>query len=543
MDIRDDCGKRGFQEMLRVRQIKIKLELDTKEEVIKETCKKLGIKKEELTFFQIRKQSLDARKKEEIHYVYEVEIETPKEAIILKKKHSNDIVKTEKEQYKIEFFGEKKLKNRPIIVGSGPAGLFASYILAENNYHPIIIERGEKVEDRVNTVNEFWKTRKLNKNSNVQFGEGGAGTFSDGKLNTLVKDSHSRFQKVFETFIEAGAPEEIRYLQKPHIGTDLLRIVVKNMREKIISMGGEFRYNTCLTDIFLEDGKVKEIEVNHQEKIPCDCLVLAIGHSARDTFHMLYEKKLNMEAKPFALGIRIEHPQDMINKSQYKDHYNLLPPASYKLTYTTKENRGVYSFCMCPGGYVVNASSEEGRLAINGMSDYKRDSENANSAIVVTVTPSDFGNHPLDGINYQQNLEEKAYQEGQGKIPVQLWKDFKENKTSTSFLEVSPVFKGEVTFGNLNHIFPVEIINALKEAIPFFGTKIEGYDREDAILAGIESRTSSPVRIIRDDNFVSNYEGIYPCGEGAGYAGGITTAAIDGIKVAEKIIALYKGED
>lgn len=529
--------------MLRVRQIKIKLELDNKEEIIKETCKKLGIKKENITYFQIKKQSLDARKKEEIHYVYEVEIETSKEALILKKNHSNDIVKTEKEEYKIEFFGEKKLKNRPIIVGSGPAGLFASYILAENNYHPIIIERGEKVEDRVNTVNEFWKTGKLNKNSNVQFGEGGAGTFSDGKLNTLVKDKNCRFQKVFETFIDAGAPEEIRYLQKPHIGTDLLRVVVKNMREKIISMGGEFRYNTCLTNIFLEDGKLVGIEVNNEKQIPCDCLVLAIGHSARDTFHMLYEKKLNMEAKPFALGIRIEHPQDMINKSQYKDYYHLLPPASYKLTYTTKENRGVYSFCMCPGGYVVNASSEKGRLAINGMSDYKRDSKNANSAIVVTVTPEDFGYHPLDGMYYQRNLEEKAYQEGHGKIPVQLWKDFKENKTSTSFLEVSPVFKGEVTFGNLNHIFPVEIISALKEAIPFFGTKIEGYDREDAILAGIESRTSSPVRIIRNDNFVSNYEGIYPCGEGAGYAGGITTAAIDGIKVAEKIIALYKGED
>lgn len=525
--------------MLRIRQVKVPLENNNNQEIIKKTANKLKISPKDITYFKINKQSLDARRKQEIIYSYEIDISTPKEKEILKKIKSSDILITPKEEYNFKIIGTKNLKYRPIIVGSGPAGLFAAYLLAENNYHPIVIERGEKVEDRVKSVEEFWKTGKLKLNSNVQFGEGGAGTFSDGKLNTLVKDSFFRGKKVFETFIECGAPEEIMYLQKPHIGTDLLRNVIKNLREKIISLGGEFRYQTCLTDIIVNNSKLEEIEVNNKERIPCDCLILAIGHSARDTFQMLYNRKLEMEGKPFALGIRIQHPQEMINKSQYGEMSKLLPPASYKLTYTTKNNHSVYSFCMCPGGYVVNSSSEEGRLAINGMSNHARETENANSALVVTVGPKDFGEHPLDGIKYQRELEEKAYQIGQGKIPIQLWKDFKEGKISTKIETINPVFKGDIIFGDLNKILPEEISDSLKEAIPVFGQKIKGFDRDDAILAGIESRTSSPVRINRNDDCISNIEGIYPCGEGSGYAGGITTAAMDGIKVAEAIASIY----
>ena len=348
---------------------------------------------------------------------------------------------------------------------------------------------------------------------------------------------------MFEIFIDCGAPKEIMYVQKPHIGTNLLRTVVKNMREKIIKMGGEFLYETLLTDITIRQGKISEIEVNHEKRIPCCCLVLAIGHSARDTFQMLYERGIEMEAKPFAVGVRIMHPQKMINESQYGKNAKLLPPASYKLTYTTTEGRGVYSFCMCPGGYVVNASSEEGYLAINGMSNHERDSENANSALVVTVGPKDFGSSPLAGIAYQRELEQKAYQVGNGKIPIQLLNDFKENTKTKSLGEVQPTFMGDYSLCNLNDVLPIEILDALKEAIPVFGTKIEGYDRWDAILSGIESRTSSPVRIIRNESFSSSISGIYPTGEGAGYAGGITTAAIDGIKVAEKIAQIYKSEE
>ena len=533
----------GFVIVIRVRQVKVKLEENNEQHILESVSRKLHISPSEILSFKIKKESLDARKKESIYYIYELEIETKKEKEILKKYSSSDIFLSPKEEYQLKVTGHKKLKSRPIIVGTGPAGLFAAYLLAENNYHPIVIERGEEVDRRIKTVEEFWKGGKLNPESNIQFGEGGAGTFSDGKLNTLVKDISFRGKKVFETFVSCGAPREILYLQKPHIGTDILRTVVKNMRCKIIEMGGEFRYQTKLTDIFTEQGMLTQIEVNHQEKIPCDCLILAIGHSARDTFQMLYDRKIHMEAKPFALGIRIMHLQEMINQSQYGSFHSLLPPASYKLTYQTKTGRGVYSFCMCPGGYVINASSEEGSLVVNGMSNYKRDSKIANSAIVVTVGPKDFGFHPLDGISYQRHLEEKAYQEGHGKIPIQLWKDFKEDKISTSFGKVLPMVKGDYTFGNLCNIFPKEIRNSIKEAIPIFGDKIKGYDQDDTILSGIESRTSSPVRIVRDETFQSNILGIYPCGEGSGYAGGITTAAIDGIKIAEQIAKTYQSEE
>ena len=527
--------------MIRVRQVKILVEQDSISKQRSQIAKKLCIKESDIQSFQVHKQSLDARKKESVYYVYEFDVVVTNEDKILSKHHTNDILKTPDETYHLPHMGTTLLSTRPVIIGSGPAGLFAGYILAQAGYRPIIIERGEAIADRKKTVENFWNTGKLNPESNVQFGEGGAGTFSDGKLNTLVKDKMGRGRKVFETFVKYGAPKEILYLQKPHIGTDLLSKVITNMRNDMIQMGAEFHYHTCFTNMRIKNDHIQEIELNHSKVIPCQNLVLALGHSARDTFSMLLDHGVQMTAKPFALGLRVQHPQNMIDLSQYGEKYaKVLSPASYKLTYTTKNGRGVYSFCMCPGGYVVNASSEPHHLAINGMSNHSRDGKNANSAIVITVTPEDFGKEPLSGIEFQRKLEEKAFQIGQGNIPVQLWKDFKENKVSTTFTGVTPQIKGAYRFGNLRQLLPESLSNSLLEAIPEFGKKIRGFDREDFILAGIESRTSSPVRIIRDEHLESNIKGIYPCGEGAGYAGGITTAAIDGIKVAEEIIKKYK---
>ena len=517
--------------MIRLRQIKINL--DSKQDLKNKVSKLLHINENEILNLKINKKSLDARKKDNLFYVYEVDIEVENEKKLLRKYKSTDIFETPNEEY---IFPSKKDIDQPIIIGCGPAGLFCAYILSEQGYNPIIYERGEKVEDRVKTIEEFWNTNKLNVNSNIQFGEGGAGTFSDGKLNTLTKDKFNRQKKVFEIFVENGAPEEIMYINNPHIGTDILREVIINMRNKIISNGGKINYNSKLEDIVIENNAVKSIIVNGNT-IPCKNLILAIGHSARDTFEMLSKKDLDMSAKPFAVGVRIEHPQKLIDIHQYGEkYYKQLPPASYKLTYQTKQNRGVYSFCMCPGGYVVNASSEEGLLAVNGMSNHARDTENANSALVVTISPEDFGNNPLDGIKFQRELERKAYIEGNSLIPVQLYKDYKSNEKSTSINSINVITKGSYSLGNLNNIFPEFINESLKEAIEYFNTKIEGYSNSDAILLGVESRTSSPVRIPRDENGLSKIKGLYPCGEGCGYAGGITTAAIDGLKTAENLV-------
>ncbi len=521
--------------MIRVRQVKVNIDDNSLENIKKCTSKKLNIKDEDIHNLKIIKESIDARG--EVSYIYEVEIETNLENKLLKNK---DVYVPKDESYKFEITGTKQMKERPIIVGSGPAGLFSAYLLSKSGYKPIIIERGEKVEDRVKTIEDFWKTGKLNKNSNVQFGEGGAGTFSDGKLNTLVKDKNYRMKKVFEIFVECGAPSDILYKNKPHIGTDLLRNVIINMRNKIIDMGGTFYYNSCLTDIVINNNKVTEIVINDKEKMKCETLILALGHSARDTFKMLYEKGINMIQKPFAVGVRIEHKQDIINKSQYGKYSKFLPNADYKLTHTCIDGRGVYSFCMCPGGFVVNASSEENHLVINGMSNHKRNEENANSAIVVQVSNKDFGNNIFDGMNFQRHLEEKAYNIGNGLIPVQLFSDYENNTISKEFKSVKPIFKGNYKFANINDIFPEFINNDLKEAINYFNNKIDGFNSGDAIIAGVETRTSSPIRIIRDENGMSNIDGIYPIGEGAGYSGGITTSAMDGIKISELIAKVYK---
>lgn len=529
--------------MIRVRQIKVEIKKDSFDYIQKKVLNKLKITFKDLKDMIIIKKSIDARDKNNVLFIYEVNVEVENEDKILKKIKSNDVVKEEKNEYVVPNKGKVLLTNRPVVVGAGPCGLFCALLLAENGYKPILIERGERVEDRTNSVENFWKKGVLNPESNVCFGEGGAGTFSDGKLNTLVNDKEGRIKKVYDTFIKCGAPREISYDNKPHIGSNVLKDVIKNLRNKIISAGGDILYHSCLTNINVVDNKIESIVINKRKRLKCDCLVLAIGHSARDTIKMLYDKGLNIDSKSFAVGVRVQHRQETISKSQYGKFSEELPPASYKLTYQASNNRGVYTFCMCPGGYVVNSSCEDGHLIINGMSNHERDSENANSAVVVTVDKKDFGPNPLDGLEYQRKLEALAYRKGNGKIPVQLLSDYKKNKVSDHFGSINPVFKGKYTFANINEIFPYYINDSIKEAMDDFGKKIKGFDNPDTILAGIESRTSSAVRMERDKDLVSNIKGIYPSGEGAGYSGGITTSAIDGIKTAEKIIEKYTNKN
>lgn len=538
--------------MIRIGQLKIKTG-HTKEELHKKVQKVLDVKKEEIADIRIRKQSLDARKKPELFYVYTIDIllkHPEKEKIILKKnRRHGQITEAKTVTY---HFPDGKVENaknhRPLIVGSGPAGLFCAFLLAKHGYKPILIERGAKVEERKKEVEAFWQTGVLNPESNVQFGEGGAGTFSDGKLNTLVKDPDGRNQEVLKIFVENGAPEEILYMNKPHIGTDLLIQVVRNIRESIEKAGGQCLFHTKLIRLDLQDGAVKGVWVQSGEKetyIASEKVVLALGHSARDTFQTLYEQSVPMEAKAFAVGVRIEHEQRMINRSQYGvEEHPHLPAAAYKLTAKSSKGRGVYTFCMCPGGYVVNASSEKGRLCVNGMSYHGRAGRNANSAVIVTVSPEDYCENekmePLSGIRFQRMLEERAYEEGKGKIPVQRFGDFCKNQMTKSLGHVEPQMKGGYQFGNVRSIFPEEIASAIEEGIFEFDKKIKGYADPDTILSGVEARTSSPLRLKRDDTLQSiGVRGLYPCGEGAGYAGGITSAAMDGMKVAEKIAESY----
>ena len=516
--------------MIRVRQVKMHIDSNN---LLKKIASKLNIKENQIKNYKIIKESIDARDKNNIFYIYEVNVEVLNENII---NFNNDIFKTKEEKYEICVTGTNKLNNRPIIVGSGPAGLFCAYYLAKLGYNPLVIERGDTVDERTKKVEEFWKNNVLDINSNVQFGEGGAGTFSDGKLNTLIKDK-LRINEVLKIFVENGAPKEILYKNKPHIGTNILRDVIKNMRNNITNMGATFKFNTTLTNINIKDNKIESIIINNEEEIKTDILILAIGHSARDTFKMLYDSKLDITSKPFAIGVRIMHPQEMINNNQYGT--NKLGSADYKLTYKASNGRGVYSFCMCPGGYVVNASSEKNRLVINGMSYSKRDSGVANSAIVVTVNSNDFSDNPLSGIDFQKQLEEKTYKIGNGFIPVQSYIDYKNNKVTTK-LNYDPCIKGNYIFSNINDIFPEYINSTLKEAIDYFDTKIKGFNKENSIIAAVETRTSSPIRINRNDNYETNIIGIYPIGEGAGYAGGITSSAIDGLKVTEEICKKYK---
>lgn len=525
--------------MIQISQLK--LPISHTEADLRQKIKKTLRCGETLFSYEIIRQSLDARHKEDKKFVYTVHVKAENEKKILKKVHGNNVMSTNERHYSFPKPGDQPLETRPVIVGSGPAGLFCAWYLARAGYRPLVLERGEEADKRMETVNRFWKTGVLDPESNVQFGEGGAGTFSDGKLNTLVKDSSGRNREVLKRFTEAGADPEILYQQKPHLGTDVLVNIVQTMRRQIEEMGGTFRFRSKVTDLYTENGKLKAVEINHTEQVPAQVCVLAVGHSARDTFFMLKDGGLAMEPKAFAVGLRIEHPQSMINQDLYGEPENkILGSASYKVTHTCENGRGVYSFCMCPGGYVVNASSEQGLLAVNGMSYQARDGENANSALIVTVTPKDFPEEgALGGIAFQRDLEKKAWELGKGKVPVQLFGDFCAHQPSSQLGEIHPNIKGGYVLTDVRSILPKELGDSIEEGIFAFGKKLSGFDRKDAVLSGIESRTSSPVRLVRDQKGLSNITGIYPCGEGAGYAGGITSAAMDGIKTAEWIASEY----
>ncbi|MDD3338216.1 MAG: NAD(P)-binding protein [Lachnospiraceae bacterium] len=532
--------------MIRINQLKLHIDKDPSE-LEKKICHMLHIDKKEIDSWEICKRSVDARKKPELFFVYSVNVFCTHESKIIKRVNNNNVMLTKNKKYQFPTTGTLPLEHRPIIVGSGPAGLFCGYMLAKAGYRPLILERGQEAQKRQAKVNAFWENGVLDPESNVQFGEGGAGTFSDGKLNTLVKDPLGRNRLVLEILVEAGAPEEILYEQKPHLGTDLLINIVQNMRKKIEDWGGTYCFESKMTGFAAKEQQITQLEINGTDTLDTQIAVFALGHSARDTMEMLYEKGLPMVQKSFAVGVRVEHPQAMINESQYGAPENtVLGAANYKLTEKLPNGRGVYSFCMCPGGYVVNASSEQNRLAINGMSYQDRGSQNANSAIIVTVTPEDYKDYAdagtpeaLTGMAFQRVLEERAYALKDGAVPVQLFRDFKGHRESTEFGAVTSAVKGRCALANVRSILPDFVGDAIEDGITAFGRRIKGYDRPDALVSGVESRTSSPVRIIRDEAFQSSIGGIYPCGEGAGYAGGITSAAMDGIKTAEEIAKKY----
>ena len=521
--------------MLRLENIKIYEDL-TEEDVVKKACQKYKINYKDVKEYSIFKKSIDARKKDNIFYNYTIDIE------YVGSKKIKNIKEVSRENFDLKIDIKRKSKKKIVIVGAGPAGLFCALTLVQNGIKPIIIEQGKRVEDRKKDVEEFLKTGKLNKNSNIQFGEGGAGTFSDGKLTTGVNNPLCR--KILYEFVKFGAPKQIMYVNKPHIGTDNLINVIANIRNYIIENGGEFLFEEQVVDFEIINKKIdtiisKNINTEKIREIKTDTVIFAIGHSARKLFEKMYEKGLNLEKKNFSVGVRIEHKQDMINKSQYGTQTKLkLPPAEYKLVYHGKE-RSCYTFCMCPGGAVMASSSDENEIVTNGMSRFARDGENANSAVLVTVTPEDFkGNSPLEGIYFQKKLEEAAFILGGNNFyaPIQTVGDFFENKKTTKIGNVKPTYKPGVTLSNLQEILPDYIVQTLKEGLLDFDKKIKGFADKDAIITGVETRSSSPVRVVRNDNCESNINGIYPCGEGAGYAGGIMTAAMDGIKCAIEVL-------
>ncbi len=517
--------------MIRIDNIKV-YENCTEDEFREYVLKKYKIDENNVINFSIYKKSVDARDKENVHYNISVNITLKDE-----RKYKKYIVSENKEiNEKIEI--KRNSKYSPVIVGSGPAGLFAALELINYGIKPVIIEQGSKVEKRIKDVEEYRKTGIVNENSNVQFGEGGAGTFSDGKLTTGINDKNLR--KILETFVYFGAPKQILYVNKPHIGTDNLVNIVKNIRKYIIEKGGTFLFDTKVVDFDVKDNKVTSVKCSDGKVIETDTIVLAIGHSARDMFFKLKEKHVHMEKKNFSVGVRIEHLQEDIDKSQYGIKTKLnLPKADYKLVYHGEE-RSCYSFCMCPGGVVMPSASENESIVTNGMSTFKRDLKNANSALLVNVTPEDFKEDDvLAGIEFQRNLEKSAYVIAgkNGNAPCQKVGDFINNKASTSLGSVMPTYMPSVTLCNLNEIFPEFVSKTLKEAIIYFGTKIEAFKDMDAVLTGVETRSSSPVRIVRNEKLMcDDVYGLYPCGEGAGYAGGIMSAAADGIKVARAII-------
>ena len=539
--------------MIRVFEIKLPCEeilfgVPFEEQLLPRVAKRLGIDASLILSLAVRRHAIDARKKPALFDVFTVDVSVAEGTVL---HATGKVLEVEERSYAFPGDGDA-LRKRPVIAGFGPAGIFCAYELALHGARPVVIERGADTDTRVRDVERFWKDGVFHPASNVQFGEGGAGTFSDGKLNSGIKDKSGRIREVLNVLVEHGAPEEILYEAEPHIGTDLLRDVVKRIRAHIIALGGEVHFNTKLTGIEVEDGRVTAAIVESR-RIETDTIVLAIGHSARDTFRMLNGAGIKMEQKAFAVGLRVLHPQEKIDLAQYGRARDMEPPASYKLTHQTLSGRGVYSFCMCPGGYVVNASSEEGGLCVNGMSDHARDSGSANAAIVVQVRPEDYAAYGqgaddvLAGVTFQRVLEQRAYDIGSGDVPVETWGDFCEAAGSESAGScqrdgyngrfVIPYIKGRYRFAPVHDILPDELNQCIMEGMTAFGKKIKGFDAPDTLVAGVESRTSSPVRILRDETMQSvTVKGLYPAGEGAGYAGGIMSAAVDGIKVAERTI-------
>ena len=512
-------------------------------------CGRLGIAEADLLGVTIFRRGYDARRRSHITLVYTLDVEVKDEANVLSRLQGvPNITIAPDTRYKFVAQAPAQLRTRPVIIGFGPCGIFAALILAQMGFRPIILERGKVVRECTKDTWGLWHKRELNPESNVQFGEGGAGTFSDGKLHSGIKDPKHYGRKVLTEFVKAHAPEEILYVSKPHIGTFRLVKMVEAMRETIESLGGEFRFEAKVVDLDIDNGQVRGVVLEGGERIAADHVVLAVGHSARDTFQMLYDRGVYVEAKPFSIGFRIEHPQSVIDRARFGKFagHPLLGAADYKLVHHCSNGRTVYSFCMCPGGTVVAATSEPGRVVTNGMSQYSRNERNANSGFVVGIDPADFGGdkHPLAGIGFQRELESRAFDMGGGNYdaPGQLVGDFLAGRPSKEFGSVLPSYKPGVRLTDLAPSLPAYAIEAMREAIPAFERQIRGYAMPDAVLTGVETRTSSPVRIKRLDNFQSvNVKGLFPAGEGAGYAGGILSAGVDGIKVAEAVALSMTG--
>ncbi len=525
-----------------LRLTELKLPLDHPAEALRAAIlKRLKLADDDLLGFSIFKRSYDARKKHALLLVYAVDVEVKNEAALLKTfRNDRQLAPTPDMDYKFVGHAPKNLAERPIVIGFGPCGIFAALVLAQMGFRPIVLERGKAVRERTQDTWGLWRKHTLNPESNVQFGEGGAGTFSDGKLYSQIKDPKHYGRKVLTEFVKAGAPEEILYVSKPHIGTFRLVGMVETMRHEIEALGGEIRFQQRVTDVLIEEGKVEGVVLASGEILHSRHVVLALGHSARDTFEMLHARGVHMEAKPFSIGFRIEHPQSLIDRARLGPNAGnpLLGAADYKLVHHAKNGRSVYSFCMCPGGTVVAATSEPGRVVTNGMSQYSRNERNANAGIVVGITPADYPGDVLAGVELQRKLEARAYELGGGNYdaPGQLVGDFLEGKPSTQLGSVEPSYKPGVHLTDLATALPDYAIEAIREALPAFDKQIQGFAMKDAVLTGVETRTSSPVRITRGDDCQSlNVRGLYPAGEGAGYAGGILSAGVDGIRAAEAV--------